>query len=73
VDRWPDGATGPGKAFLKALTELQEDYPEAIIHLHNAYSYKYSFGMGYKAADVDPGHYGNSSQINSPAKRRLKR
>lgn len=63
IDRWPDGATGPGRAFLRALSELQEEYPNAIIHLHNGWSYRYSFGMGFRSSDVDPGFYGNDGKI----------
>lgn len=50
----PVVSTGPGRQFLARLNEMQEDYPDCILHLHNLYSYRVSFGMSFRAADVDP-------------------
>lgn len=43
-----------GRAFLRQLKELQEDYPKAIIHIHGTYSWRVAFGTGIRSADVDP-------------------
>lgn len=50
----PDTRAGSGRAFLRHLKSLQEDYPNAIIHLHGTYGWKVAFGMGWGAADVEP-------------------
>ncbi len=54
ITRWPDVSTTQGKAFLRSLAALQEDYPEAIIHLWGSRSYRACFGMGFAASDTDP-------------------
>lgn len=50
----PPGNIGPGRSFLRTLKELQEDYPEAIIHLHGPYGWRIAFGTGLRSADVEP-------------------
>ena len=50
----PNLSTGAGRQFMSQLRALQEDYPEAILHLHGLYSYRFMFGMGFRSADVDP-------------------
>lgn len=50
---WPAANLGPGRAFLRNLREIQEEYPEAIVHLHGAYSYRVAFGGGFAAADIE--------------------
>jgi hypothetical protein len=54
VTGMPPGNLGPGRAFLRTLKELQEDYPEATIHLHGPYSWRVAFGTGLRSADVEP-------------------
>lgn len=54
VTRYPDGGTGPGRAFLATLHELQMKYPEAIIHLNGSWTWRIAFGMGFRSSDVDP-------------------
>lgn len=44
----------PTRSFLRVLKELQEDYPECILHLHGLYSFRVSFGMGFRSSDVEP-------------------
>lgn len=50
----PDAKTIQGRKLLTILKTLQEDYPNSIIHVHGLYSYRYAFGMGLGAADVEP-------------------
>lgn len=50
----PVATTGPGRRMLRYLKELQEEYPEAIVHVHGLYGWKVAFGMGFRAADVEP-------------------
>lgn len=50
----PSGGLSIGKAFLRQLKELQEDYPKAIMHLHGPCSWRIAFGIGLASSDVDP-------------------
>lgn len=50
----PNARSGPGRQFLRHLKELQEDYPQAIIHVHALYGWNQLFGMGFRSADAEP-------------------
>lgn len=50
----PNARSGPGRAFLRHLKELQEDYPNCIIHVHGLYGFNQIFGMGFRSGDVEP-------------------
>jgi hypothetical protein len=50
----PNINTGPGRKMMRILKELQEDYPDAILHVHGLYSYRTCFGLGFRSADVEP-------------------
>lgn len=54
IIRPPDASTLLGRAFLGALSDLQEDYPDAIIHYHGTYSLRVAAGMKFRSADFDP-------------------
>jgi hypothetical protein len=43
-----------GRHFFKQLKEMQEEYPECIIHVHGLYSFRYMFAMGYGSVDFEP-------------------
>lgn len=49
----PAGNLAAGRAILRAIHELQEDYPEAIIHLHGPYGWRIAFGSGIRSSDVE--------------------
>lgn len=51
--RPPNVATGPGRKFIRFLQELQEEFDNAIIHLHGLYSFRAMFGCNFRAVDVD--------------------
>lgn len=61
--------SGPGRSFLRYLKTLQEDYPEAIIHLHGSYSWKAMFSMGFGAADVEPRAEAAKGKVHTPSGR----
>lgn len=63
----PSAATGPGRSFLKKLIELQEDYPDAIIHVHGLYSYKFAFGLGFRSVDVEPRAAAKGGKVHLPS------
>lgn len=50
----PPANTGPGRAILRILAELQQDNPEAILHIHGLYGFGAMFGREYGAVDYDP-------------------
>lgn len=49
----PNVNRGDVRRFLVLLQELQQEYPDCIIHLHGLYSYRVNFGMGFRSADVE--------------------
>lgn len=71
VTSFPASHTGPGRKFLRYLKELQEDYPDAIIHLHGLYSYKTAFGMGFGSADMEPRTTASKGKVILPSGREM--
>lgn len=62
----PNMGTGPGKALGRKLKELQEDYPECILHIHGTYGWRLCFGMGFASVDIDPRTNAGKGKINLP-------
>lgn len=62
----PELNTGPGRAFIRKLKELQEDYPECILHVHGLYSWRASFGMGFLSTDIDPRTNAGKGKVTLP-------
>jgi len=56
-----------GRNFLRYLKTLQEDFPNAIIHLHGTYSYRSAFGLGFGSADVEPRTAAQKGKVHTPA------
>lgn len=54
VTRLPDARTGPGRRFMRTLALLQEEYPNAVLHVHGLYSFRYLFGSGFRSVDIEP-------------------
>ncbi len=69
--RTPNVASGPGRKFLRLLQELQEEFPESIIHLHGVYSYRAMFGCGLRAADVDSRARAGKGDVELPNGRNM--
>lgn len=63
----PNLAASVGRSFLRYLKTLQEDHPDAIIHLHGTYGWKPAFGMGFGAADVEPRSAASKGRVHLPA------
>lgn len=63
----PNTTKGPGRQFIRFLKDLQDDYPKAIIHLHGTYGYKFAFGLGFGAADIEPRTTAQKGRIHLPA------
>lgn len=53
VTNLPHLSTGAGRHLVRKIKELQEEYPQCIVHIHGVYSYRVAFGMGFGAGDMD--------------------
>lgn len=67
ITELPPSNTGPGRKFLRYLKTLQEDNPDCIIHIHGLYGWKVAFGMGWKAADVEPRTAAKKGKVHLPS------
>lgn len=54
ITNLPDMKTGPGRAALAWLREIQEEHPDLILHLHGLYGYSAMFGGAMGSVDIDP-------------------
>lgn len=72
ITEMPDMKTGPARAFVRYLKELQEEYPKCIIHIHGLYSYRMAFGMGFGAADMSPREAAQKGDVFLPSGKRVK-
>jgi hypothetical protein len=63
----PNASAGPGRKFLRYLKELQEDNPDCIIHVHGLYSFRMAFGLGFRAADVEPRTAAQKGKLHLPS------
>lgn len=63
----PDTRAGSGRQFLRYLKGLQDDFPNAIIHLHGTYGWKVAFGMGWGAADIEPRTTAQKGKVHLPS------
>lgn len=66
ITEMPDTRTGPGRAFLRYLKELQQDNPTCIIHVHGLYGWRHAFGMEFGAADIAPREAASKGRIHLP-------
>jgi hypothetical protein len=67
ITELPDAKLGPARRFLAELKVLQEDHPECIIHLHGSYSYRVAFGLGFRAADIEPRTLAQKGRVTLPS------
>jgi hypothetical protein len=67
VSDLPSVTTGPGRQMLRVLKELQEDHPEAILHIHGLYGFRTAFGMGFGAADFEPRTAAQKGKVHLPS------
>ncbi len=56
-----------GRALIRKIKELQEDYPECLLHIHGIYSWRVGFGMGFGATDVDPRTNAGKGKVQLPS------
>lgn len=63
----PDMRNMAGRALVRKLKELQEDYPACSMHIHGLYSWRVNFGMGFKSVDVDPRTNAGKGKVTLPS------
>lgn len=63
----PPASKSQGRALIRKLKELQEDYPECKLHIHGLYSWRISFGLGFGASDVDPRTNAGKGKVTLPS------
>lgn len=66
VANMPNMSNGMGRRLILKLKELQEDYPECILHIHGSYGWRIMFGMGFRSADVDPRTNAGKGKVSLP-------
>lgn len=66
VMNFPNLNTGPGKMFLKLCKELQEEYPDTILHVHGATTVITMARIGFKAFDWESRNYAAMGNIMLP-------
>ena len=62
----PLATTGLGRRLFRVLWELQDEYPNAILHAHGLYSYRVMFGLGYASVDIDPRTVAKKGKVYLP-------
>lgn len=53
VMNFPDLKTGPGRVFVKFLKDLQEEYPDCILHIHGLTIFATACRLDLRAFDWD--------------------
>lgn len=66
ISNIPSRNIAQARRLLAYLKDLQDTFPEAIIHYHGAYSWRVAFGHGLGAADVNPRDWAAHKQIALP-------
>jgi hypothetical protein len=67
----PDMRNMAGRALIRKLKELQEDYPECTLHLHGLYGWRICFGMGFASTDIDPRTNAGKGKVTLPSGKEL--
>jgi hypothetical protein len=62
VIRHPSFGTSAGRAFLRVLAEMQDDHPDAIIHVHGAWGFRPAFGFT-RAGDIEVREAAKSGKV----------
>ncbi|MEU4066656.1 hypothetical protein AB0F25_30460 [Streptomyces wedmorensis] len=67
----PDMRQAGGRAFLRMLTEIQQEYPDCIIHLHGLYGYRLMFGQPLRSVDYEARTTAQKGKVVTPAGREM--
>lgn len=67
----PNMSTGANRGFLKMVAEIQQDYPDCIIHVHGLYGYRTMFGRPYRSVDYEARTSAQKGKVVTPAGREI--
>lgn len=67
IIRMPSGSTSPGRAFLRVLSQFQDEYPECIIHVHGLYSFRLMFALSFRSVDIEPRNLAQKGKVVLPS------
>ena len=67
ITRLPSLTEGIGKSFIRELSQLQEEHPEVILHIHALYSYKAMFGLNFVSVDWDARTSAAKDRVHLPS------
>lgn len=68
----PPSTSGAGRRFLSDVGEIQESFPDAIIHLTGCWAYSVAFGYGTRSCDLDPHFMTSKNKLVLPNGREIK-
>lgn len=66
ITNLPDMRLGMSKALLRTISQMQEDYPNATVHVHGLYSFPTMFGLQFKSVDVEPREGARCGKVTLP-------
>lgn len=72
IIRPPSGGINIGKAFYRVLAEMQEEYPECIVHVHGLYSYRLMFAPWFRSVDFEPRTLAAKGKVTLPTGKEVK-
>lgn len=72
ISNTPPASTGLGQRFYQQLSEIQEEHPEVIIHLHGLYSFRVMFGMKFRSTDYEPRDLAAHKKVIMPVGKEMK-
>ena len=71
VMNFPALNLGPGKLFIKFIKDLQDEYPDAILHLHGVSVFAMPCRVGFKSFDWEPRNRAAMGEIELPTGKRV--
>lgn len=67
----PSLTTNVARHFMLELSELNNEYPDVSLHIHNLESYNFTFGAGFESCDLNPRSSAAHGSVVLPAGRQL--
>lgn len=71
VTNIPNLSLGVNKKKLLQIADMQEDYPDTVIHLHGTYAHSQVFSLNFKSMDFEVRSYAASGKIILPTMRQV--
>jgi hypothetical protein len=71
VDRWPDLNLTENRKAFRSVVDVQNEYPNVKVYMHNLYSYRWAFGSGLAAADIEVTEAAYTGNVYLPNGKRI--